>query len=56
MDALETMTNSEDSEVYDMRKTGLPGDRLPMLKAMIANLGRPLRILETHSSGYEPPS
>lgn len=29
--------------------TGLPGDRLPMLRHLIETLGRPLRILETHS-------
>ena len=45
----ETRSSNSGSEIDELRKTGLPGDRLPMIKNMIATLGRPLRILETHS-------
>ena len=45
----ETRSSNSGSEIDELRKTGLPGDRLPMIKNMIATLGRPLRIFETHS-------
>jgi phosphoenolpyruvate mutase len=32
-----------------LRATGLPADRLPMIKTMLKTLKRPLRIMETHS-------
>ena len=42
-------TTTSESEIFNGRSTGLPSDRLPLVKKLLSTLGRPLRILETHS-------
>lgn len=42
-------TTTSESEIFNGRSTGLPSDRLPLVRKLLSTLGRPLRILETHS-------
>ena len=49
LNGTESEINSADTSDRAPAATGLPGDRLPMLKFLLSTLGRPLRVLETHS-------